>query len=210
IADGLPMLFPTDAGDMPFDVFVAAFFALSRIEEYGPIDRDLHGRPASAALHAATHGYLHRPVVDEWLYFLAERWRAADPGLPAMRRSFAHTATLDVDNGAMYLGRPWWRTLGSAARDLLRGHPSRVRDRAAVLFGTMSDPYAVHTDFIKLSQAHGARAVLNFLMAGGGRNDHAVRPEHAFMRKLITHASAHAEVGLHPSFAASDRPGRIA
>lgn len=207
--DNLPMLFPTDAGDLPFDVFAAAFFALSRMEEYGPIDRDVHGRPASTALHAALHGYLHRPVVDEWLYFLAARWRAADAGVPAMRRTYAHTATLDVDNGAMYLGRPWWRTLGAAARDVLRGHPSRVRDRAAVLLGTRPDPYAVHADFIQLAHAHGAGAVLNFLMADRGRHDHAIRPEHAFMRALITHASAHAEVGLHPGYGASDQPGQI-
>ena len=100
---GMPVLFPSESGDLPFDLFAATFFQLSRYEEYGPVERDEHGRPKTDALHAARHGYLDRPVVDEWLLTFVESWRKQDPRLPRLRREYAHTATLDVDNGAMYL-----------------------------------------------------------------------------------------------------------
>lgn len=207
--DGLPLLFPTDVGDLAFDVFAAAFFALSRYEEYAPLARDAHGRPLSTSLHAGQHGYLQRPVVDAWLGLMAEAWRARGPSLPPMRREYRHVATLDADNGAMFLGRPWWRSAGAAARDLLHGRLARVRDRAAVLAGAQADPYAVHEAFIALAKGHGARAVLNFMVAPRGKHDHAIPADHAIMRRVIGHAAAHAEVGLHPGYSAADRPGQI-
>lgn len=206
---GIPVLFPSDGGDLPFDVFAAAFFQLSRYEEYGPVERDEHGRPRTGALHAARHGYLDRPVVDEWLIALMESWRKQDPQLPGLRRKYAHTATMDVDNGAMYLGRPWWRTIGGAARDLLKGHSRRVMDRWAVLTGSKSDPYAVHEAFLDLVERSGGRAIVNFLMAPIGKHDHAIGPEVPFMHALIKVMAQRAEVGLHPGYESSEHTFRI-
>ena len=206
---GMPLLFPTSAKFLPFDVFSAAFFALSRYEEYGRIERDAHGRPLSGALHAIRHHYFDRPIVDEWLYFLADTWREQDPDLPAMRRKYAQIATMDVDNGAMYLGRSWWRSIGAAARDLLKGKPRRVVDRAAVLTGTKSDPYAVHQAFLKLVHGNEGRAIINFLTADRGVHDHAIGSDQPYMRELMRDMAENAEVGLHPSYASSDEPERF-
>lgn len=207
---GLPLLFPTSGTHLPFDVFSAAFFALTRYEEYGQIDRDAHGRPLSDELHAVRHHYFNRPIVDEWLYVVADLWRKQDPRLPALRRKYEQVATMDVDNGAMYLGRPWWRSLGAAARDLLKVEPRRVLDRAAVLAGIKLDPYAVHQAFLECVQSNGGQAIFNFLTAGRGTHDHAIAPEHPYMHRLMRDMAAHAEVGLHPGYSSSDEPERLA
>lgn len=207
---GAPVLFPVRGGDLPFDIFSAAFFLLARTEEYGPVQRDAHGRPVSGALHGARNGYLERPVVDEWLYMLARAWRQKDPCLPALRRTYAQLATLDADNGAMYLGRPWWRSAGSAIRDLLKGHVSRLRDRAAVLWGKMPDPYAVHGEFLALARDNGAGAIINFLAAPRGKFDHAIPVRSKCMREVIQLAARHGALGLHPGYFSSDRPQRMA
>ena len=208
-ARGMPVLFPGSGAQLSFDVFSAAFYTLSRYEEYGPIERDVHGRPLSSALHATRHGYFDRPIVDEWLYFLADTWREQDSGLPLLRRKYTQIATMDVDNGAMYLGRPWWRSVGAATRDLLKGKPRRVLDRAAVLAGTRPDPYAVHHAF--LDRVHDSRglAIINFLTAERGPHDHAIGPDQPFMRELMQSMAARAEVGLHPGYASSDEPERF-
>ncbi len=206
--DSVPVLFPAEQGDLSFDPMAGAFFLLARYEEYGPVPRDLHGRPVTASLHGARHNYLHRPVVDEWLYLLAGAWRNKDLRLPAMRRRFSQVATLDADNGAMYLGRPLWRSVGGAVRDLLRGHVQRVVDRAAVLRGARPDPYAVHQAFLSLVQQNGASAIVNFLVAPHGRHDHAIDLGTAEMRKALALVAAKAGVGLHPGYASVDRPGQ--
>ena len=206
----LPVLFPQEIGDLPFDVFSAAFFQISRYEEYGGLARDRHGRPCTEALCAIRHGYRHRPVVDEWLHLLVQAWRKQDPRLPAMRRTYTHTATLDVDNGAMYLGRPLWRSVGGAVRDLLRGKVGRVIDRAGVVTGTRRDPYAVHGAFMDLVEQTRGRAIINFIAAPLGTFDHAIRPELPVMRACIRAMAARAFIGLHPGYGSSDTPEHFA
>lgn len=208
--DGLPLLFPVSGGDLPFDLFSGAFFLLSRMEEQAGLPGDRYGRPLTGSIHAARKGYLHRPVVDEWLYLLADAWRHRDPRVPVLRRSYTHTATFDVDNGAMYLGREWWRSLGSAARDLLHLRTARVRDRVSVLLGNRPDPYAVHGRFLDLVRNSGARPIVNFMAAPRGVHDHAVPVQHPYMRAVVAAVADHAEVGLHPSFFSSERPELIA
>lgn len=205
----LPVLFPAVHGDLPFDVFAASFFLLSRYEEMQPIARDTHGRPMTAALHAARHGYLQRPIVDEWLVALTDAWRAMDPRLPLLKLQYAQVATLDVDNGAMYTGREWWRSMGSAARDLFNGRASHVMDRIAVLTGRRPDPYAVHEAFVAMAKRHGARAIVNFLVAPRGRFDHAVDASHATASNCMQAMARAAEVGIHPGYESSEHPDML-
>lgn len=207
---GMPQLFPTKGGHLSFDPFSAAFFLLSRMEEYGFAARDGHGRPLARELHGARHGYLERPVVDEWLLHLAAAWRRADPRVPALRRKYMQTATLDVDNGAMYLGREWWRSAGAAVRDLLHGRPGSVRDRLAVLAGAKADPYAVHAAFLDVAERTGARAIVNFLVADRGRYDHAISLRSPFLQDVLRQVVRRASVGLHPGYGSSDAPARMA
>lgn len=208
--DGIPHLFPMAQGDLPFDPFSGAFFLLSRMEEYGDRPRDRFDRMDSTAFHGVRYGYLQRPVVDEWLYQLVDRWRIRDPRLPELRRTYSQTATMDVDNGAMYLGREWWRSVGSAARDLLRLRFVRVWDRIAVLGGVRPDPYAVHGRFLDLAQGSQARPIVNFMASGRNAHDHAIPIDGPYMRAVVSAVAARAEVGIHPSFHSSEQPDLIA
>lgn len=205
----LPVLFPERGGDLPFDVLAAAFFCLARYEEYGPLLRDEHGRPRADGMHALRHGYVERPVVDEWALLLAERWRTMDPRVPQPVRRYAQMVTMDVDNGFMYLGRPLWRMLGAFCRDLLRA-PAMVGERMAVLLGKRPDPYDVHQRLRELAQRAGASVVLNYLVAPVGRNDHAVGPAYGPMRARMREATTWAMVGLHPGYHSMRRPEYLA
>ena len=46
------------------------WWMLSRREELNCVDLDHHQRFPASASHAFRHGYLNRPVVDEWLHVL--------------------------------------------------------------------------------------------------------------------------------------------
>ena len=136
-------LFPIDNGDIPFDVFAASFFLLSRYEEWHRLPSDTHDRPLTNALHAARHQYLHHPIVDEWALLLAQRWKSLDPSFVAPARRYRQVITVDLDNGFKYLGRPLWRTLGGTGRDLLRREWSEVSERLRVLRGAEEDPFVI-------------------------------------------------------------------
>lgn len=206
----LPTLFPVVDGDLPFDAFAASFFLLSRYEEWLPIGRDAHGRPLTSALHAARHGYLDRPVVDEWALQLAAAWRAFDPRVPEPRRKYRQVVTVDLDNGLKFGGRPLWRSLGSCARDLLLGNWADVGERMRVLAGSAPDPFLIDAE-LKERFLHAGDAVNFFVLASGrGHYDHAVPISDPIYSAEITALSEWGQVGLHPSYESIEREGLTA
>ena len=55
---------------LPFDLLGSVFFMLSRYEEFCIHKRDQHGRFRAVDSHALQHGYLERPVIDEYIQIL--------------------------------------------------------------------------------------------------------------------------------------------
>ena len=193
------------------DVFTFAWRLLSLPEDHQhktPVDA--HGRVPLTSLAAYRNGWLQRPVLDEAVLTFADEVRAALPGLPPVKRTYRHVATMDVDNGFMYLGPEWWRTLASAARDAIRGDTSKLGERMRVLRGSQADPYDVLPGFRELAGSNADRSIVNFLVSDRGPNDHAVGTRHALMRQRMNEVAAWAEVGIHPSYASSSHPSRIA
>lgn len=204
---GLPALFPVAGGHLPFDPFAASFFLLTRYEELIGVAQDEHGRPIADALHAARHGYLHRPVVDEWGLLLASTWRDMDHSVPLPDRRYRQVNTIDLDNGFKYLGRPLWRSLGSMVRDMLRGSWAELPERARVLAGKAEDPFDIYDELKDTLTLEAHRVLFFVLTAPRGRMDHAVPVEHATYAKRLRTLAGWAEVGLHPSYESSARPG---
>ena len=56
------------------------YWILARVEEIGRTDLDNRGRIPATASHAFKHGYLDRPVVDEWLHLLGRVIQRQWPG----------------------------------------------------------------------------------------------------------------------------------
>ena len=54
---------------LPFDIFSAAFYMLSRYEEYLPHVKDAYGRFTKKDSIAYQHHFLDQPVVDIWVYY---------------------------------------------------------------------------------------------------------------------------------------------
>ena len=62
----------TEKSSIPYDIFAAAFYLLSRYEEYLPHVKDELGRfPATESL-AYKEGFLKQPVVDVWAHQFKE------------------------------------------------------------------------------------------------------------------------------------------
>ncbi len=66
---------------MPFDIFAASFYLLSRYEEYLPHVKDEYGRFLATESIAFKHGFLHQPVVDIWAYKFKEALQVQFPEL---------------------------------------------------------------------------------------------------------------------------------
>jgi hypothetical protein len=195
-----------DFGDGVGDVVASAFWHLSRWEERPGSARDKHGRfPAAAALADP-----ERPAVDA----LAERFRAAVEAGPR-GGGFTVALTHDVDTPLRWhglravraaAGRTRRAALGRQARDLqveLRGIADVPLHR---LRGT--DPNWSFERVREIEAHHGGRSTY-FVMAGhthpadGPAPAAYERVRAAIVAQVLSQGD---EVGLHPSYEASERP----
>ena len=91
-------LYPAPEGfALPFDIFSALFYLLSRYEEYLPFTPDEHGRFEASQSLAWRQGFLQQPVVDQWVKRFGELLTEHFPDLPIRKQEFRCLSTIDVD-----------------------------------------------------------------------------------------------------------------
>ncbi len=209
VMDGeLPVIFRDQNG---FDLFAAVFHLISRYEEYLDHEKDQHARMRSRDHFMVKHELAGRPIVDHWIMRTAHAIRSQFPELPAPDRRYQHVVTADIDNGLKYLGRPFWKQGGAALRDLVKGSPSLAQERIAVLLGARPDPFADQSVLIEAARSKAvARTIAFVLVEDRGAFDHAANIDHEQMRRAIGELAGEIEIGIHPSYESSSRPGTIA
>ncbi|WP_439686866.1 Polysaccharide deacetylase [Cupriavidus oxalaticus] len=191
-----------------YDILGLCYWMLSRQEEVGRTDLDYHDRFPASASHARRHGYLERPVVDEWLDLLGQVFKRQWPALALAQHQFSMRVSHDVDVPSRYGFASPARIVRRMAGDILvRKDFLSVLQVPQVRLGTRD---ALHPgdrtntfDWIMdVSERHGLVSAFYFIC---GRTDPVkdadYEPEHPAIRKLLQriHERGH-EIGLHPSF----------
>jgi hypothetical protein len=131
----------TENSSMPFDVFAAGFYLLSRYEEYLPHIKDrFHRFPAKESL-AYKNGFLKIPIIEYWLKELVLVIQSKFPHFKPASRKFKFINTIDIDNAYCYLEKGLLRTVGAICRSLLQFDFNPIPKRIRVLLGKEKDPY---------------------------------------------------------------------
>ncbi|MBI1316746.1 hypothetical protein GC167_07790 [bacterium] len=210
---GVPVFFQTvnAKSEVPFDLFAAAFYLLSRYEEYLPFVPDEHGRfPASQSVLSQS-GNLKRPLIDEWVEAFVRVWEAS-LGRPLRRTKpeYRFVSTIDVDNGYAYAGKGLLRTLFGFAGDLSRLDWGHLFARLRVVRKLETDPYDRYDSLIEQSELLGFRLLFFVLFSELGPYDRSLGMHRSSMHRLLRRLSDFSEVGLHPSYASNSEERGLA
>jgi hypothetical protein len=135
--------FPTE-GDLPFDIFAAIFYLLSRYEEYLPHPLDEYGRFAHTHSVAFREGFLDQPLINTWLREFKNALSGHYPDLAFRYPVFKFVPTYDIDSAYAYLHKGWRRNFGGVLKGLLFGKWSQVNERIGVLRGKLQDPFDIY------------------------------------------------------------------
>lgn len=101
---------------LPVDIFGSAFFMLTRYEEAVISHRDNHDRfPATASL-AYQAGFLHRPIIDEYVEILWAAIHQLWPGLQRRSRQPRTLVSCDVDNPYEAYTKSWKKMTQTSGR----------------------------------------------------------------------------------------------
>lgn len=185
---------------LPFDIFAASFFLVSRYEEYLSQVRDQYGRFRAESTWMFENDMLQKPLVDIWTLALGARLQAVYPDLPIKKRKFTFIPTYDVDAAWAYKSKGVYRTLGGFIKDLSSGDRERIRERHQVLRGKRKDPFDSFEFQFELQKEFKLKPIYFILCGEYDTNDKNISIRKAAFRSLIKTLGDHADVGIHPSF----------
>ncbi len=207
---GRTVIFPSPGGDdLGFDIFSAAFYMLSRYEEYLPAGRDRHGRFPWQESMACRYGLSWEPLVDHWAGMLMEAISQRYPAVSFPEREFRFIPTIDVDVPWAYRNRGLIRTIGGFAKAAATGNVADLKTRYRVLFRGWDDPYDTYDRIRMIHSEYGVTPVFFFSAGSYGRFDKSVSPQNKEYRRLIMDISAGSEWGIHPSYRSFGQPERL-
>lgn len=206
----LPVFFQTSSySSLPFDVFAASFYLLSRYEEYLPHIRDHYERFMAKESLAFQYGFLQKPLVNLWLQKFQKVIQQKYPDFMPAGSEFKFISTIDIDNAYCYLEKGVARTIGAFARSIWNGDKEAVKERWEVLRKKQSDPYDTFELQLALQQKYDLEVVYFVLLADYGLNDKNIPFQSRKFQLLIKHLADHAKVGIHPSFGSNYEEGRL-
>ncbi len=205
--NGLPVIFSTAVSDytLPFDLFSALFFHISRYEEYIPYTPDKHNRYSATESILYKSGCLERPLADEWIQTFRLLLRVYNQSTPAP--AFSFQPTYDIDIAWSYRHKGWKRATGAALKDLLTGNFGTVRDRLATGAGKKKDPYDAFDSMQAWHHRYGFQPYY-FILASlrATAFDKNISPTHPAMQVLIRRLGAEGVAGIHPSYYSDQHP----
>lgn len=201
--DGKPRLCLVVGGAMDMDPFAAAFYLVSRYEEYLPFKPDEHGRFTASQSMAYNNGFLTEPVVDQWAYDLLELIQANYPNCKIVKREYNYISTIDVDNAFAYKAKGSLRTAGGFAKDAVGLRLSNSMKRIKSVSGA-KDPFDTYDYQLELKQKYRFESIYFWLFAEFGQHDKSASPGNQKFRELIRSVSDNARCAIHPSYASHE------
>lgn len=188
---------------MPFDPFAAAFYLVSRYEEYLPFRRDQHGRFTFRDSVAWQQGFLKKPVVNIWAQELALLITKKYPEEKLRSKNYHYLCSLDIDAAYAIRHKGMLRNVGAMAKELFKLKLKEFFFRMRVLLGKENDPFDTFAWHLGLQRHYDLEVIYFILFADYGPYDKNIHVHNRFFQVLIKSLADTAKVGIHPSYASN-------
>ncbi|WP_245233001.1 polysaccharide deacetylase family protein [Maribacter forsetii] len=199
--DGTPCFFQAgERSTLPFDIFAASFFMLSRYEEYLPHVKDIHGRFSPKDSIAFQNGFLKKPVVDIWAFKLLNALKERFADLEYKNKTYDFISVIDVATSHCYANRGLMRGVVGMLMDLGTFKLKRVVERIAVGLNRQKDPYDNYNELIALHKKNKIKCNFFFQFADYSKYDKNVSTNSIKFKSLIKHVADYMPVSLAASY----------
>lgn len=195
-------IFPVynDKSIMPFDIFAASFYLVTRFEEYLPHINDRYGRFQAKDSILFKMNMLEKPLINIWAIELGNIFSAKYPDLKIKRNQFTFIPTYDVDAAWSYKNKGIFRTTAAFARDFMNFNFKEMERRWKVILGKKMDPFDTFDYQLQLQKELNLHPLYFILCGEYDINDKNISLRNNDFRNLIKRLGDYAKVGIHPSF----------
>lgn len=206
----LKVFFETD-GDIPFDIFAASFYLITRYEEWLPHEKDEYGRYAHTNSLAHREGFLHLPLVNLWLKKFEKEVRKKFRKASLPSAPFRFMPTYDVDIAFKYSGKGFLKNAASFFKTIFKLNLKENIQQLTVLAGKATDPFDVFEWLHSLHKRKNIQAIYFFLLAEENKlYDKNILPSKSVLQGLIKTIASNNPVAIHPSWQSNDVHDRLA
>jgi len=193
--------FPSgDKSAIPFDIFSASFYLLSRYEEYLPHVKDEYGRFTAQESIAFKNGFLHQPVVDIWAYKFKKVLQLNFPEFQFPERTYKIKPIIDVPSAYNFKLKGIMRTFGGTVKDLFSLNLKKLYYRYMVLFGLKRDTYDTFKYIINKQKHSDSKFLFFFLIGDYSTYDKGIDAQKKKFISLIKQVADYCQVGLKASY----------
>ena len=207
----LPCFFLTNKKSViPFDIFAASFYLITRYEEYLPQLRDEHDRYPFKESLAFMEGFLDRPLVDAWAFKFGQIFQEAFPEYNRKPREVVLEATINVDLAFKFLKKGGLRTFGGFLRDLSKFRLREIWRRFLVLCYLKKDPYDTYDTLIAYQRMHNIPTTFFYLISPYSTFDKNISFTKHTYSQLVKSNSDYSGLGLLASYYSVDDLSKLA
>lgn len=199
--DETQCFFPAgEASSIPFDIFAASFYLISRYEEYLPHVQDKYERfPASESL-AYKNGFLEKPVIDIWAGKFLEKLKEKFPNYEINKREFDLISTINVDMAFAYKHKGVVRSIGGYINDLAHLRFVNLWHRLFSNLNLRRDPFNTFSKILNIKKKHNVKTLFFFLISDFSTYDKNISYSSTKFISLIKSVADYAKIGLKPSY----------
>jgi hypothetical protein len=186
---------------LPFDVFAAIFYLISRYEEYLDGPRDKHGNYNFTNSILYKLNVLDTPIVEQWLEMLKEVISKNFPSVEFKKLNARFGLSFDIDVAYAYKNRNAFILVGGFIKKVLSLNFTEVKDQLLTLSNKQEDMY--DTYHYIFSSIKNIKPIFFFDMGQYGRFDKNPSYKNKQFRQLIGSIAEKALTGIHPSYASN-------
>jgi hypothetical protein len=197
-----PFFFKTNQQEsaIPFDIFAASFYLITRYEEYIPHVKDEFEYFEAKESIAYKNNFLNMPLINIWAMHLKKIIEQNYPNIKIDFPIFESTITIDVDQAYAYRHRGFYRNFLAFSKNCFTFNFSQVIDQIKTLCGYKNDNYDTF-EYLKTQQAKNKLPFLYFFNLGKySRFDKNLSSNNYFQQKLIKNIAISNIIGIHPSY----------
>jgi hypothetical protein len=189
-----------------FDPFAAAFYLLSRYEEYFEYTADAFGRFEADASLLFHFDLLEEPLVNRWASDLKKKIQDHFPLLKAAPRSPQEILSIDIDQAYAFRNRGIKRNFLALVKNISLFKTNYLGSQLKTIFLRRKDPFDSY-NYLKILSGEKQVKMIFFVNLGEySRYDKNLAPSNRSLKKLLNRLKAFALIGIHPSYYASEKP----
>lgn len=185
---------------IPFDLFSAVFYLISRYEEYLPHTKDMHGRYDLKQSAAFTYSFLDVPLIDLWLFHFRQILESSF-SIQLPKKEFQLLQSFDIDMAWKFLHKDKIRNYGAYLKSAIKADIKGMKQQISVMNEKVEDPFFSFPALKRLHEQYQIKPLFFILLAKRlSAYDRNTDPENPQMQKLVHQLAKCNEVGIHPSY----------